>query len=235
VTAEELGQLVSDCPFLYHVASKESWPAIREHGLLPAASLGALFGLGEEELDTLTTRRRATARRLAHPRLGSAVLRDQIPLLERDLARCLRDGLTPSDWLRMLSERVFFWLSEQRVRRLLCATSNRGEEHLVLRVRSAELIRDHTASIELSPINSGATRPFPAPRGRDTFLSVADYPYSYWRGRRPRCEAVVELTVVGGVPNIADYINGVSIHGCGRADAPYGNPDETIPKGHDFT
>jgi hypothetical protein len=219
LTTEELDQLTRDCPFLYHMAARDSWPMIREYGLLPTVGLARLFGLSDDALVALTTQRRPRAALLQHPCLGTATVRDQIPLLERDLARCLRDGLTSSDWCRLLNERVFFWFTEKRLRRLLCAGANREQEHVVLKVRSAELIRDHKEKIELSPINSGATRPFPAPRGKDTFLPIVDYPYAEWRKKRSKFESVVELTVVGGIPNIADYVDSVAIASCGKTDA----------------
>jgi uncharacterized protein DUF7002 len=219
LTEGELHQLTRDCPFLYHMATRDSWPLIQKHGLLSTVKLAELFELSCYARIALTTQRRPKAALLSHPRLGKATVRDQIPLLERDLVRCLQDGLSPSDWYRILNERVFFWFTELRVQRLLCASANRLEEHVVLKLRSAELIRDHYVKIELSPINSGATRPFPAPRGRDTFLPIADYPYAEWRKRRPKCEAAVELTVLGGVPNIADYVASISIKSCKRGEA----------------
>jgi hypothetical protein len=210
VTPAELDQLTQDCPYLYHMAARDSWPLISKHGLLPTDRLIDLFEVPEEEGLALTMRRRPQSTLLSHPSLGTATVRDQIPLLDRDLKRCLRDGLSPLDWYRVLNERVFFWLTERRLQRLLCASSYREQEHIVLKVRSADLIRDHYKKIELSPINSGATRPFPAPRGKDTFSSITDYPYTEWRKKRSKYESVVELTVIGGVQNIVDYVDGVS-------------------------
>jgi hypothetical protein len=107
-------------------------------------------------------------------------------------------------------------LTERRLQRLLCANSYRKQEHIVLKVRSAELIRDHYEMIELSPINSGATRPFPASRGRETFLPIGDYPYAEWRKKRSKYESVVELTLIGGVPNIVDYVDSAFTTSCAK-------------------
>jgi hypothetical protein len=163
----------------------------------------------------LTTRRRPASVRIEHPVHGSATVRDQIPMFDHHLQSCLTDGLAPVDWHRRLNERVFFWLTEDRLQRLLCAGAYKRQEHLVLSVNSAALVRDHRDRIELAPINTGCTRPFATPRGPGTFQPISTYPYSEWRSRgRSRREAVVELTVIGGVRNIADYVESATIRDC---------------------
>ena len=52
-------------------------------------------------------------------------------------------------------------------------------------------------------MNTGCTRPMPFPRGRDTFLSLDEYPYEERRKRG--LEPVVELSILGGVPDIAEF------------------------------
>lgn len=198
MTQSEVDELIGNCPFLYHMAMRHSWPLIREYGLLPTYQLLDLFEVSADARHQLTTQRRPVAVPIRHAALGEAMVRDQIPLLDGDLERCLRDGLTPLDWHRLLNERVFFWLTEQRLQRLLCAGAYRAQEHIVLKVHTAPLIHDHKEHIELSPMNSGCTRPYAHPRGRTTFLPIVDYPYSDWRKKRPKLEAVVELTVIGG-------------------------------------
>jgi hypothetical protein len=39
VTDEELAQLVTDNPVLFHMAERGSWDSIREHGLLSTSAL----------------------------------------------------------------------------------------------------------------------------------------------------------------------------------------------------
>jgi len=56
-----------------------------------------------------------------------------------------------------------------------------------------------------SPINTGSTIFNPQPRGTGTFLPIADYPYDDWRRRRTRVNAVVELAVDYGVPDIVAH------------------------------
>jgi len=44
VTDAELAELLQDCPTLYHMAERGSWPSIREHGLLSTSALLDLYG-----------------------------------------------------------------------------------------------------------------------------------------------------------------------------------------------
>jgi hypothetical protein len=216
VTDEELKTLIADCPHLYHMAMRQSWPSIRTHGLLPTDTLLNLWEISGQLRTELTTRRRPKSVAISHVRHGEAVIRDQIPMHDHHLAKCLRDGLTPTDWHERLNERVFFWLTEKRLERLLCAGAYRRDEHVVLKVDTRSLMTAHRDRIELSPMNSGCTMPFPHPRGADTFLPIDTYPYALWRSKRPATEAVVELTVIGGVPDIQEHVTEVSIRTCGK-------------------
>ncbi len=211
MTGDELSELLGDCPVLYHMAERGSWPSIRRHGLLSTSALLDLFAVGAEARAVIEARRRPRAVALDHPELGRAVVRDQGPMDDRGLRQCLRDGLAPEDWYRVLNARVFFWLTRSRLTRLLAARPYRGKAHDVLELDAAALVRAHMPQVTLSPINSGATRPFPAPRGKDTFLPVPDYPYAAWRMRRPRGERAVELAVTGGVPDIERFVLRVSV------------------------
>lgn len=213
---EELNQLIKDCPHLYHMAMRQSWPSIQKHGLLPTNLLLDLWEVGADERLQLTTKRRPTAVTVSHPTYGEAIIRDQIPMHDHHLGKCLRDGLTPSDWHSRLNERVFFWLNEARLETLLCAGAYKKHEHIVLKVDTASLVADHRDRIELCPMNSGCTMPYPHPRGADTFLPIDKYPYAQWRAKRSARETVVELTVIGGVPNIVDYVDKVFVRRCGE-------------------
>lgn len=132
-------------------------------------------------------------------------------------------------WLNTLNDRVFFWLHPQRLEQLLNARRNRGRPHDVLTVDTASLINQYHDRVRLSAINSGATLYPGAPeRGPSTFRTIEDYPYGEHRRRRTPQTAVVELAVLGGVPDIADHVIDVQsrlgpiviadrISGCDRA------------------
>ena len=204
----ELAELVADSPTLFHMTQADAWPTIVRHGLLcPRASLD-LFGI-EGEARAAALRRRPDGITLERPDLGRIVLRDQKPLSDKALARCLRDGLTPEDWHARLNGRVFFWLSRKRVLTLLAGRAYRAHAHAILEIETAPFVASYRERIELSPINSGATGQFPAPRGNDTFLPIDAYPYAFYRGRRTRGERAVELTVPGAVPDIIRFVSRV--------------------------
>jgi hypothetical protein len=214
VTPEEIEDLIDDCPVLYHMAMRDSWPSIQRLGLIPTDALLKHFEVDSDLRHQLTSGRRAATVEITHAELGTAFVRDQIPLLDSDLSVCLRDGLTPLDWHKRLNERVFFWLTPQRLQTMLCAGAYRKLEHLVLQVRTRDIVERYRQAIELSPMNSGATRPWRHPRGANTFLPISAYPYADRKKVKPRGERVVELTVIGGVPDIADYVLEAGIVSC---------------------
>ena len=184
------------------MAERGAWPSIRAHGLRSTSALLDLFGVEGEERRAVEAVRRPEGVTLTAAGLDPVVVRDQKPMTDEGLRRCLTDGLTPADWYRVLNAKVFFWLSRARVLRLLDAAPYRGREHDVLELDAAPLVRDHAERVRLCPINSGYTRRFPQPRGPATFRRIADYPYA----DRPRRERVVELAIEGAVPDAARYV-----------------------------
>ena len=215
---DELRELIADCPVLFHMAETGSWDEVRRHGLRSTSSLLDLYGVEGEAREAVEARHRPAGVWLERSGLGRALVRDQTPMSDAGLRTCLTDGLDPEDWYRLLNKRVFFWLGRARLLRLLDARAYRGRAHEVIELDTASLIEAHRERITLSPINSGSTRPFPRPRGRDTFLSIADYPYAHWRTRRPRGERVVELTVAGAVPDVERHARRLVRMRAGRPD-----------------
>ncbi len=210
MTDAELNELLRDCPTLYHMAERGSWPSIREHGLLSTSALLALWEIEGASRAPIEKERRPENVVIEHPTFGRAVVRDQKPMNDAGLRRCLQDGLTPTEWYQLLNTRVFFWLTRARLQRLLTARPYRDLEHDVLELDTAPLVAAYYDRVTLSPINSGATKPFPRDRGRDTFLSIENYPYAAWRARRPAGERVVELSVVGGVSGVEQFVRRAS-------------------------
>ena len=129
---------------------------------------------------------------------------------DRGLERCLRDGLTPRNWYEILNARVFFWLLRSRLMRLLKARAYRKAEHDVLEIDTASLVDAYRERITLAGINTGATKPIPAPRGKATIVGIAEYDYAGRILTHPR-EPVVELAVEIGVPDIADFTQRVVV------------------------
>ncbi len=134
---------------------------------------------------------------LHHPEHGSALIRDNKPINERALRNSLTDT-SSREWYETLNRRVFFWVDEERLSRLVNARAYRDREHLVLEVDARKLVERHHNRIRISTLNTGAAFPLGAPsRGSDTFRMLEEYPL-----KKP----VVELTVDHSVPDIREFI-----------------------------
>jgi hypothetical protein len=190
-------------PRLFHMAEPTAWPLIQEHGLRSTSALLDLFDVREPRRSQLLREHRPASVPVEHPVHGSAVVRDQIPLHLRKLAACLDSDTTVPEFLGLLNERVFFWLQERRLERLLAARAYRDRDHLVITVDTENLL-DHVGdhAVTLSRINSGATVFKAAGRGKSLFKSISDY--SHPPRERPSASAsdVAELCVNGLVPDI---------------------------------
>lgn len=188
------------------MAERGTWSSIIEHGLLSTSALLDLYGVNGEERRRIESCRRPESVTIRHERYGSAVIRDQKPMSERALDKCLT-GMTPTEWYRVLNGKVFFWLTPVRVLRLLSARAYRDREHTVLTIDTARLLDRHQADVTLSPINSGSTVYNPQQRGAKTFGTLAEYPFDEWRTKRRRTvTAVAELAVNYEVRNIRGMV-----------------------------
>lgn len=194
----ERHEFVARHPRLWHLAHADAWPTIQEHGLLSAARLVALADLPPDRADTLLSRRRAASEALDLPDGSQAVLRDQKPLHEGKLASVLTDGMTVSDWLRLLNSLVFFFPTDEALRAVYAAYA--ADPVVVLTVDTDGLLDDYGSLVRLAHINTGSTLYAPAKRGSSTFLPVE---------RFDRRKTVKEVAVRDAVPNITDHLFGV--------------------------
>lgn len=195
---------IGQYPRLWHMAEIENWPLIQQHGLLSTSALLDLFEYNGVERDSIEAAFRSTSIEIQHPRLGRAVIRDQRPMISDAVVARYLDDLSPADWYRTLNSRVFFWVRETRLKRLLGAGLYRERPHMVLVLDTAKLMAQHSNRITLSPINSGAI--FPAGktrRGPQTFHRFNNYP---WKERASYPEPVVELAVDHAVPDIGGFL-----------------------------
>ena len=160
----------------------------------------------------LEKRRRPESVTISAKGLPDAVIRDQKPMSDKGLWTALAGtSLTPYAWYALLNKKVFFWLSRDRLHRIIGAAAYQNREHEVLEVDTRSLIEAHRAQVWLCPMNSGCTRPFPRPRDKNTFARIANYPYSHWRKKRQRGERVVELAVDYAVPDIKNHVRRVVV------------------------
>ena len=205
----ELEELMYDCPVLYHMAERGSWSHIREKGLLSTSALLDLYSIPEPRRAQIERQHRFRSIEICATGLPRAVIRDQLPMSDAGLLRCLPKQLTPQKWYMMLNSKVFFWLTEERLHRLTGAKEYRDREHDVIEVNFQSLVEAHRNLIWLCPMNSGCTKPVPHPRDESTFSRIEDYPYSSWRKKRRRGERVVEVAVDYAVPDIREHVRRV--------------------------
>ena len=203
--------IASTYPRLYHLTHVENWDLIRQRGLLSTTALLDLFGIHGDCRRRLESSNRREFVRLRNTAHGVAIIRDQKPMDDRGLERALTDGMSPRDWYRLVNRHVFFWVVRERVDRLLGARAYRNERHTLLVLRTKELLHRYSHRTVLSPLNTGATKPIPHPRGKNCFLPLASYPFEYWRRKRNVRDAVVELAVPEAVPNVIEMLERVSI------------------------
>lgn len=197
-------------PTLFHMAAEGSWPLIERLGLLSTSALLDCFEVPEAVRSALEERHRPNSVSIHHPTYGQAIIRDQKPMDDRGLERALRDGLTPRDWYRVLNAKVFFWVQRHRLEIMMKARAYQLQRKTVLYVRTAELLRRYADRVLLAAMNTGCTKPWPHPRGINTFRPMAEYPYCEYRKKKGP-EAVVELAVEGKVPDIRDLVERVEI------------------------
>lgn len=200
-----IDELVEKYPLLYHMAWEGTWPLIRDQGLLTTRQLVDMCDPEPDLRDAVLTQRRPSTITLVHPTHGHVAIRDQAPLREQFLLQSLTD-MSMGEWLNVLNNRVFFWLHPDKLSILLGALRYRKHVHNVLIVDTASLLCAHGDRVRLSAVNSGATLyPNASPRGSGTFVRVQDYPWAE-RRRRPLVNAITELAVIDGVPDVADHV-----------------------------
>jgi hypothetical protein len=187
---------------LYHMAEAGSWPSIQQFGLRSTTALLDLFEIQGSARDAIESARRPESVQIHHAVHGAAWIRDNKPINETVLRRTLV-GLSEPEWYRSLNRRVFFWLSEDRLKRLRNAPPYRTRAHDILVLSTERLLAAHADEVELSPLNSGAVHPAANyPRGAGTFQSVKGYPWKDRLAASP-AEPIVELTVRYNVPDPA--------------------------------
>lgn len=210
MTRKEVGPdnrrlLIARYPILFHMAEDSSWPSIRQHGLRSTSSLLDLYGYRGEDRVRIEAQHRPESIVIRRSGLNDAVIRDQKPMSDSALRRCLT-GMTPAAWYKHLNNRVFFWSTEKGLRTLLNAAEYRDRPHIVLVCDTASLVERHGAQITLSAMNSGCTRPFAWPRGLATFKRIEKYPLAERLRRYGTARGVVEIAVDDAVPDVPGIV-----------------------------
>ena len=204
----DVDQLCERYPSVYHMATLGSWPSIQRRGLLSTSALLDLFEVAGDERQRIEATRRPDSVTITHATHGSATIRDQKPLHDSMLLRCLQGKATVEQWHRLLNSRVFFWVDETRLETLRKARAYRDERQTVIFADTRQLVQRYGPRIRLAHINTGATRSVFHYRDFDTFKTIEAF------DRRK----VVELTIDYSVPDVADFV--VRVENMGGTDEP---------------
>jgi len=87
--------LIEMYPRLYHMAHEGAWASIERFGLLSTSALLDLFEITDARRHELESCRRGKSEEIKRRTHGTALLRDQILLNEKKLAKALLDDLKP--------------------------------------------------------------------------------------------------------------------------------------------
>lgn len=198
-------------PTLYHMADQAAWPSIQRHGLLSTKAIVDLFSPDPDVRTAVLSEVRRKSFVLRRNGLDAVTIRDQLPL--KFLDECLEPGVARQEYLDALNGRVFFWLTEKRLQRLLNARAYRGRPHVVVHIDTAAFLDVYEPTVELAAYNTGSAHVPNAPkRGPAVFVPLERYPFDYWRKKRGRTgEHVVELTVPYAVPEVTRFVRRVDL------------------------
>jgi len=171
----ELDNFIRQRPYLYHLTNVQNAENIISERRIYSAN--KIIELSGDSYDNINRRRRIEHTEI---KVGeqSYFLRDQRPISEKALAKCLTGGWQVSDFLYHLNDRVFMWPTLDRLWRHF----NRYEHEnpVILRFHTREII-DSNPHVKFCRLNSGATRANSylggkAPeRGEHTFLSAEQF------------------------------------------------------------
>jgi hypothetical protein len=201
-----LDLFASAFPRLYHVAYVDSWPSIKRHGLLSTLGLLDLYEVSDEKRTAILSKHRGESITISHRTHGNAVIRDQKPMSDSALTKCLQEGLTPTLWYEYLNGFSFLWPTTDRLYRFLEAKPYRKQSHIVITLDTRALLPSIMDRVFISRINSGSTLFNPRPRGLDTLEPMARFDLEYWLKKRGRTNAVAEIAVRYGVGDVMPYL-----------------------------
>lgn len=196
-------ELVNFVPRLYHVTSAGAWTTIAQHGLLSTTAVLDKLGIAGKERLAIEARRRPQSVALDHSEFGLFVIRDQKPLPDSKLAKCVV-GCTVEEYHRLLNNKVFFWADLNRVQGLNSARAYNNNNQQMIIVNTATLVAQYGCKISLCHKNSGALRAF-HPLGPCIFKSIGNYDPQVNRKGTPS-RPVVELAVDYSVPDIVRHV-----------------------------
>jgi len=174
----DIQKFIAKNEFLYHLTDTLNWNNIRENRILFSAQTIVNRSHLEAEEKRYILHNRRPVHRIIEIDGISYSLRDQRPISETNLRKCLTDGWTNEDYILFLNSRVFFW---PNLKRLWSHYGTYSHEHPIILKVPTQTMLDLNHNAEYCRLNSGATRSnphwngAPPPRGEGTFLTSQYY------------------------------------------------------------
>gem|GEM_PF-1486923 len=174
----DLQKFILRHPFLYHLSDARNLSQIVKEGkLYSSVELAEKSSLDDEDKKKIILQRRPTHKLI--PIEGVIYyIRDQRPVSEKNLLKCLTPGWTLANFYLLINSRVFFWPTVKRLESHF--SRYRAENPVIIRVSTEEILKINQ-NAEFCRLNSGATRSSsyldgaPPVRGDGTFLSADQY------------------------------------------------------------
>jgi hypothetical protein len=172
----DLQKFIDQRPYLYHLTSEvNATNIIATKRLLSANQLITMAGVAD--IDTIKRTKRTQHLNLTVD--GKEILlRDQRPISEKALSKCLTNGWAVGDFLYHLNERIFMWPTLDRLWKHFNRYEN--EKPVIFRFTTKDIL-EANHNVKFSRLNSGATRANShlggkAPeRGLNTFLNAEQF------------------------------------------------------------
>lgn len=166
----DINKFIALRPYLYHLTDRDNLPLILEYGKL--LSTRRIIELSNNPGNIpINTKRRSKHEKII---VGNHVIsiRDQKPISELNLAKCLTNGWDCARFYSHLNDRVFMWSKPGYLNNHY--NTYKHEEPIILRFNT-DLVIAMNPHVKFCRLNSGATRSSshhngaPPPRGMDTF------------------------------------------------------------------
>lgn len=174
----DLQKFIEKRPYLYHLTNSENaTKIITKRKLFSANRLIDMSANPENQGIKSKRRLEHTELFIEEERLW---LRDQRPISELVLSKCLTNGWSVQQFLEYLNDRVFMWPTLDRLSRHYDRYANEGPS--ILRFRTKEVL-DLNPHVKFCRLNSGATRAnshlggIAPERGPNTFMDAIAYPF----------------------------------------------------------
>jgi len=195
--------LIQRYPQIFHMAEADTWPSIKQIGLLSASAALTYHAVGNPQRFLLESSHRPQKIMLSSRGRADIILRDQKPMSDARLLTALQGSATPKQWYEILNSKVFFWAEHHRLEGLLNARAYQNLEHDVLTIDTRSLLSEYANKIWLCHMNSGNTFPYATARTPEIFQRIQNYPT---KANGTPSKEVVEIVIDDSVPNIADHV-----------------------------